>query len=291
MAKARWWLCDSCKSLNDIPATKCYKCRAMRPARPTILDDQYAQVGGPTSRVAISVDRSKISELAARDPIETEQGSGILDAFTVASAQDELPLESALTPGTHGGRPAPRPIREPVRRGIAAAGGLDWRRTLSEAPRSAAPEGSRAHTAPPPAVQGSPGGSLPERPQATMPAPGPRVPPGLRVPPGAPPPPGPPVPAMQPPPGPPQGTLPPPSTAMPPGASRPLGPPPGGPPPPVQSPLQGRPGTPGSPPMPGTPALPGAQPMPGGPTSSPPPPTPGLPDRLPPRAPKDERAG
>jgi len=40
MGKAKWWVCDSCKSLNDLPANKCYKCRAEKPANPTLMDDQ-----------------------------------------------------------------------------------------------------------------------------------------------------------------------------------------------------------------------------------------------------------
>ena len=86
-------MCDGCKSLNDMPANKCYKCRTPRPSSPTLLDDQYGQVGGKP-RVAVSVDLSRVAELAARDPVESQRGAGVFEAFT---AEDDQPIESART--------------------------------------------------------------------------------------------------------------------------------------------------------------------------------------------------
>ena len=88
-------MCDGCRSLNDMPANKCYKCRTPRPASPTLLDDQYGQVGGKP-RVGVSVDLSRVAELAARDPVETQKGAGVFEAFT---AQDDEPIESARATG------------------------------------------------------------------------------------------------------------------------------------------------------------------------------------------------
>ncbi len=160
-------MCDGCRSLNDMPANKCYKCRASRPASPTLLDDQYGQVGGKP-RVGISVDLSRVAELAARDPVEAQKGAGVFEAFT---AQDDLPVESArakgpafatgaaAATGAAGLKPMPPPMREPVQRGISELGGQDWRRGLPPVPASgfAPPPGV---TAPPP----SPPGSAPLRP-------------------------------------------------------------------------------------------------------------------------------
>ena len=88
-------MCDGCRSLNDMPANKCYKCRTPRPASPTLLDDQYGQVSDKP-RVGVSVDLSRVAELASRDPLETQKGAGVFEAFT---AEDDLPVESARARG------------------------------------------------------------------------------------------------------------------------------------------------------------------------------------------------
>jgi hypothetical protein len=284
MARARWWLCDSCKSLNDMPATKCYKCRTPRPASPTLLDDQYAQVGGAAPRVSISVDRAKIAELAARDPIEAQRGTGIVDAFDARGAQDDEPLESARTSAAPPERTASRPMRDPVRRSISAVGGLDWQRMLAEAPRDAAgPPGSPATQGPPPPagspVQREPRVAGPTALAGSPAPPGPPMPPRGLMPPG---PPGyqvPVAPAGAPPPGfvPRPGPPPPPPPGGPPQGARPpgsFGPPPAGPP--TMAP---------PPPPPGTPMSPPGPPMPGMPPTTRPPGPP------PPPARKDERGG
>ena len=93
MGKAKWWVCDDCKSLNDVPANKCYKCRTNKPAAPTLIDDDYAEVGAATQkRVGITVDLSRLSELTAPDPTETDAGAGVYDAFDAA---DDEPLASS----------------------------------------------------------------------------------------------------------------------------------------------------------------------------------------------------
>ena len=75
--------------------------------------------------MGISVNRSRVAELAARDPLESQKGAGVVEAF---AAQDDLPVESARA--VAGARSAPPPIREPVKRGISEIGGQDWRSNL-----------------------------------------------------------------------------------------------------------------------------------------------------------------
>jgi hypothetical protein len=260
-------MCDGCRSLNDMPANKCYKCRAPRPASPTLLDDQYGQVSDKP-RVGVSVELSRVAELAARDPRETQKSAGVFEAFT---AQDDQPIESARTSdpafttraaasmGTAGNKPAPPPIREPVRRGISELGGQDWRGVVPSAPasESVAPADVSAPQPSPAGVSGpqpSPPGSPP--PPPPLPAAGAPY----RVPPAGPPPGVPPMP-YRPAPG---GSV--------------MQRPPGGPmsPAPGMAPLPPAPGSPTLPPRPGAwpPGPPVATPRPGGsrPPGGPPPP-------------------
>ncbi|HKZ91342.1 MAG TPA: hypothetical protein VJZ50_04325, partial [Candidatus Limnocylindrales bacterium] len=137
MAKATWWVCDSCRSLNDMPANKCYKCRTQKPDNPTLIDSSYAQVAGPQARVGISVQRSRVGELSAQRPVETQRGSG---AFQAYGSMDDQPLESVRTAGEP--KSPPPPLREPPRRSIAQAGGYHWEHGLSGADR--VPEGAGA---------------------------------------------------------------------------------------------------------------------------------------------------
>ena len=68
MGKARWWVCDDCTSLNDLPANKCYNCRVPKPGDPKLIDDNYSQVGGGQKRVGITVDLAKIGALTFEAP-------------------------------------------------------------------------------------------------------------------------------------------------------------------------------------------------------------------------------
>ncbi len=177
MGKAKWWVCDSCHSLNDLPANKCYKCRESKPANPRLMDDTYSEVGGQ-QRVGITVDLSHLGDLVRPDPLETEEGGGIIEAFRAAgerSASD--PPQAQATPvsapydpyapktpqpsGTS--TPGPRPMREPVRRGIDALGG---QREWADDPAGVTPPlppaqsaGSAAVTPPPGAIP--PPGAVP----------------------------------------------------------------------------------------------------------------------------------
>jgi hypothetical protein len=266
-------MCDGCRSLNDMPANKCYKCRTPRPASPTLLDDQYGQVSDKP-RVGVRVDLSRVAELASRDPLETQKGAGVFEAFT---AQDDMPIESARATGpafttgaadatgAAGRKPAPPPIREPVQRGISELGGQDWRLGLPPVPASRFAAAPDVIASPP-----SPPGTPPLPPSATpagvphgVPPTGPPtgVPPmPVRPGPGGPvtqrPPGGPMLPApgmAPPPPGSGAAPLPPRPGAWPPGP--PVAPPrPAGPPPPVGPPPQGSPPPPGSAPGPTLPS-------------------------------------
>jgi hypothetical protein len=157
MVKPRWWVCPGCRSLNDVPARTCYKCRTRKPADPTLLDDEYGEVGGGPARVGISVDVARIAELVSRDPLEAHKGSGpvedddVLGIRTLASAAAQA---------------APPPMREPIRRSIADVGGVDWRDGLSPLPGSPpmASPAAAAPTAAPTASARPPG-------PATAPAP------------------------------------------------------------------------------------------------------------------------
>ncbi|MEA2027261.1 MAG: hypothetical protein U9O18_11265 [Chloroflexota bacterium] len=144
MGKARWWVCEGCKSLNDLPANKCYNCRVARPASPSLIDDQYGVVGGDTKRVGITVDLSQVADLTNPDPIETQKGGSIIEAF---EEQDEQPPDASYPAGRTldpvprqpaarqpAAPPPPPPLREPTPRGIAAVGGRDWTKDLAPPP-------------------------------------------------------------------------------------------------------------------------------------------------------------
>jgi hypothetical protein len=172
MAKPRWWVCPVCSSVNDVPARKCYKCRSGKPADPTLLDDRYDEVAAP--RVGIKVDVARIAELVSHDPLETQKSSGLPDEDVLGIR----PVASAAA------RAAPPPMREPIKRSITEAGGVDWREGLPPLPD------------PVPAATPPSGGPAPGRPaappmSAAPPAPGmPAAPLGPR-PPAPPPPSGP----------------------------------------------------------------------------------------------------
>jgi len=247
MGKAKWWVCDSCKSLNDLPANKCYKCREAKPGNPTLIDDQYSEVRGSQQRVGITVDLSKLGDLTRPDPLETAEGGGIMEAFEETSdpyadldgGQPPTPRYDPYSGGYESApaaaQSAPPPLREPTKRRIDALGDRPWT-VEPPAPQAAQPSPPPPGDAPPP---GPPPSGMP--PSSGMPPP----PPGR----ASPPPPG----AM---PGPPP---PPPPGYAPPHAGQ--GRPPLAPPPP--------PGAQGRPPGPPPPPLPGAQ---GRPPVSPPPP-------------------
>ena len=235
MGKAKWWVCESCKSLNDLPANKCYNCRAEKTSTPSLIDDQYAEVGGGQQRVGITVDLSQVSDLVRRDPIETQAGGSVMEAF---GDDDDQPLEmsrsSGQTPDSTRGQttapPPPPPMRDPTPRGIAAVGGRQW--TDEPDPPPPLP--------PPPPVQAGPPQAGP--PQADAPPPPPQT--------GSP--------QGHPPMLPPAQAGPPPQTGSPQGHPPMPPPPPGAPPPPGYAPppppgLQGRPPMP---PPPGTPMPP-----------------------------------
>lgn len=168
MAKPKWWVCDGCHSLNDLPANKCYNCRAEKPESPRLMDDHYSEVVSH-KRVGITVDLSKVGDLTRPDPIETQQGGGIFEAFGDQREQ------AAEAPGAGSGarqpydpyapatgspasppRPAPPPLREPQRRGIDQLGGYrQWAEPPMASPEPAAPP------PPTPGPQTTPGPPLP----------------------------------------------------------------------------------------------------------------------------------
>jgi len=288
MGTAKWWVCDSCKSLNDLPANKCYKCREPQPANPTLFDDQYGEVGGDQKRVGITVDLDQVGDLTRRDPIETAEGGGFVEAFEktddpyadLDSGQPATPRYDPYSGGYESAEASTQstttPIREPVKRGIDAVGGRHWNTGL-DAPD--APDPAAQAAPPPPPTQPPPPAAVPPPPAAVPPPPAAVPPPpadATPLPPGAVPPPPPgivpppppgvvppppgvaPRPPMPPPPGapPPPGVVPPPPPGV---APRPPMPPPPGyvPPPPPPPGAQGRPpmppppaGTQGRPPMP-----------------------------------------
>ena len=187
MGKARWWVCSDCKSLNDLPANRCYKCRVEKPANPRLIDDQYSDVGSTQARVGITVDLSKLAELTSPDPLETARGGGVIEAFhpqDAPSTKTEAPTSRMSDTGWPPSRPdrstSPRPLRDPTPRSIAEVGNRPWADALPPAPpRPAAPAAPPPdHAAPPP----------PAAYAATPPPPGPLPHPGLPPPPpGAPP--------------------------------------------------------------------------------------------------------
>ena len=137
MGKAKWWVCESCTSLNDLPANKCYNCRVAKPGNAKLIDDQYSQVGGGEQRVGITVDLSKVADLTRPDPKETAEGGSFVQAFEQGDdAYEDVATDAPQTPrydpytGAFESTPSspaePRPIREPARRGIDAIGGRHW---------------------------------------------------------------------------------------------------------------------------------------------------------------------
>ena len=74
MGKPKWWVCGGCKSLNDMPAAKCFNCRAAKPADPTLIDDHYSEVGSGARRVGVTVDLATVGDLTRPDPLETAKG-------------------------------------------------------------------------------------------------------------------------------------------------------------------------------------------------------------------------
>jgi hypothetical protein len=238
MATAKWWVCDSCRSLNDIPANKCYKCRTQKPSQPTLIDADYVRVGSTQTRVGVTVDRSMVAELTAPQEVETRPGTGVFEAY---GAMDDQPLESVRTAGEP--KAPPPPLREPPSRSIAQVGGYHWEHGLAEADRRLG-LGMSARPSPTPAAAPPRAGAAAPM-QAGHPA-GPGMPPGR--------PSGPPMPPAPPTQGPPPPGLP--SPGPPPGWA----PPPPGPPRAGAGPSTG-PSGPSAPPDPsGPPAAPGPPP-------------------------------
>lgn len=302
MGTAKWWVCDSCKSLNDVPANKCYNCRAGKPSEPTLFDDTYSQVASQ-HRVGISVDRSRVKDLARPDPLEKKKGGGMVEAFkrpdkgtaepssapgqtlSVAPVQATTstvgsPPRSGMGPdqplSTVAGDapvPAQRPLRDPTPRSIADVGSRPWSEASQAGPDqspgavgSGAPRsmGETPHPGSSPPPQAPPGSHAAPPPGYT-PLPGYGPPPGYAPPPGYGPPPGYAPPPYPVPAGPPGRFGPPPLPGYPPPAAMPGAAPPrpvGLPPPPGYGP----------PPVP--PVPPGTSLPPGPPGSAPPPPRP-----------------
>lgn len=131
MGNAKWWVCGDCKSLNDLPANKCYNCRHPKPSQPMLIDDQYDQVSsGSQKRVGISVDLSQVGSLVSRDPLEQSKGGGIIEAFNVDedASSRVVSQTQAATPSLAGAAAADVPplIRPPKERSIAEVGGVHW---------------------------------------------------------------------------------------------------------------------------------------------------------------------
>jgi hypothetical protein len=97
MGKAKWWVCDDCHSLNDLPANKCYNCRAGKPANPREIDDHYDEVV-TNQRVGITVDLSQVGDLSRPDPLETQSGGGIIEAFADRGTAPGQPTAPAPEP-------------------------------------------------------------------------------------------------------------------------------------------------------------------------------------------------
>jgi hypothetical protein len=199
MGKAKWWICDSCSSLNDLPAAKCYKCRAEKPADPKLIDDNYAEVGGG-KRVGVSVDRSAIGDLVRRDPVETQDAGGMFGTFGVEGGKGQArppgSAPAAYDPDGQGTRPVGpaerlagdrRPLRDPTPRGIEQVGGRHWTEGLEPiAHETAAPTPDE----PPPPMGGPASSPPPDAPPPPMGGPAlPPPPSGPAPPPGVPPPP------------------------------------------------------------------------------------------------------
>ena len=268
MGKAKWWVCGDCKSLNDKPANKCYKCRSPKPDNPTLMDDEYSEVGGGQQRVGITVDLTQV-DLATRDPKETQRAGGIYEDFVPQTqqggrygAEDDQPLASSradIEPAA-----PPPPLREPATRSIAEAGGRHWLKDYTGLGAGSGQPATQTAGASPPAVPTTasqpthPPPSGPPTPPPTAASQPLQPPPSGFVPPGQPAsqPPGPPLPPSAP------GQVPPGAAAQ--------GLPPMPPPPPGQGPPPGSARPPAPPPAPGTVPPPPAAASPPG-TSAPPP--------------------
>lgn len=158
MGTAKWWVCGTCSSLNDLPAGKCYKCRAAKPADARLIDDTYSEVGA-AKRVSVSVDRAMVSEIVRQDPIETQGGGGIMEAFEAdeqvsasqptiqPSGYDPYGGPSEVGPAERLARAGVPPLRDPTPRGIEQVGGRHWTDGLQ--PRTDRP------AVPPPTVEPS----------------------------------------------------------------------------------------------------------------------------------------
>lgn len=185
MGKAKWWVCDDCKSLNDLPANKCYKCFTSKPDSPSLMDDQYGHVGGGESqRVGVTVDLDMVGDLTAPDPVETADGGGLVEAY---GFDDDKPLASTQTVST----PAvtPPPLREPERRSISQIASRHWTDgqqaptttappPASPPPATAPPQAMAPPPASPPALSPAgapPDGASPSRPPPLAPMPSPPI--------------------------------------------------------------------------------------------------------------------
>ncbi len=167
MGKPKWWVCSGCKSLNDIPAAKCYKCRAAKPADATLIDDQYSEVSSGTPRVGISVDLAMVGDLIRPDPLETAKGGELMEAFGEPGEQPGGPPDEWSRPplrddgggprddggGPDWSKPPVQPtsrLREPTQRSISEVGERPW--AGDPAPGPTGP----ASPAPTPGAQGRP---------------------------------------------------------------------------------------------------------------------------------------
>jgi translation initiation factor IF-2 len=154
MGQMSWWVCDECKSLNDLPAKKCYKCRAAKPSNARVVNPVADLGTGQPKRVGVSVKLSDVGDLSSPDPKERQAGTG--GVFEAYGAQDDQPIES-LRPAAE---PSSRPpaLREPPKRGIGEAGGVHWELGLVDMPRpgpSTAPGDSASEPRP---TEGAAGG-------------------------------------------------------------------------------------------------------------------------------------
>ena len=173
MGKAKWWVCSECTSLNDLPANKCYKCRAERPSSARLIDDEYSEVSSAQDRVSVSVDLSKLGDLSAPDPRESAKGGHVIEAFGVEDAPATEPPAVPEPPRPHGtdwSKPRvmpPKPLRDPTPRGISAIGGRPW-----------SGDGATTPLSPPPAPVPQANGYAPPNGYVQPPAgPAPTVPP------------------------------------------------------------------------------------------------------------------
>jgi hypothetical protein len=193
-----------------------------------------------------------VGDLTRPDPIETQEGGGVFDAFTpghepqpaspasLSAALDQARVPSSGAPSApqpgpsdQAQRPAPRPLRDPTPRSISDIGGRPWAGGAAPDPLPPAPAAAVPPAAPPPGAVPPPPGAAPPPPPGAAP----------------PPPPG----AVPPPPG--AAPLPPPGSVPPPQADQLSPPQPGAAPPPPAGAAPPSPGTP-PPPPPGSVPLP-----------------------------------